>query len=127
MEMVERRGVGESSLGARAERAVAEYVKSRGWRVLNQNVAKPWGEIDIVAQEGGTLVCVEVKAGYAREGFTPEDHFNAQKRRKVTRACHAYALHNGFSENECRVDLASVVVDPVNGRARVRYYKNAEG
>ncbi|MEX0916714.1 MAG: YraN family protein [Candidatus Spechtbacterales bacterium] len=115
----------KDSLGFRAEEAAARSVKDRGWRILERNFAKPWGEVDIIARDGAVLVCIEVKAGYTRDGFSPEDHFDARKRDKVTRACHAYALHNGFSESECRVDLASVVVDPVNGRTRVHYYKNA--
>lgn len=114
----------EDSFGARAEEVVARYIKERGWRVRGRNIAQPWGEIDIVAQEGDTLVCVEVKAGYEREGFAPEDHFNEVKCAKVVRACHAYATRNGFSEAQCRVDLASVTADTVRGTARIRYYKN---
>jgi len=114
----------KDSLGARAEEAVAHYIEGRGWRVRERNVARPWGEIDIVAQDGDILVCVEVKAGYKREGFTPEDHFDARKRAKVARACQEYATRNGFSESKCRVDLAGVEVDTVRASARIRYYKN---
>lgn len=111
------------TLGAAAEEAVVRYVEGRGWEVLERNVSRPWGELDIVAKDGRTLVCVEVKAGQ-KGSIAPEEHFDHRKRQKVEQACEAYAVHNGFAESDRRVDLAALEVDAVAGRARIRYYKN---
>ena len=116
---------GSRKLGAAAEEAVVRYIEEeRGWKVLAQNVSRPWGELDIVAQDQQTLVCVEVKAGQKGSPLAPEEHFDYRKRQKVERACGAYAVHHGFAESDCRVDLAALEVDGAAGRARIRYYMN---
>ena len=50
-----------SSSGAWAETQACSYLVSLGFRVVARNVRMPGGEIDIVAQDGPTLVFIEVK------------------------------------------------------------------
>lgn len=49
------------SRGRRGEQVAAEYVKRKGYRVLEQNYRLRQGEIDLIAQDGDTLVFFEVK------------------------------------------------------------------
>ncbi|MEX2008200.1 MAG: YraN family protein [Candidatus Spechtbacterales bacterium] len=115
------------TLGQFAEELVCEYLRGRTFKVLDRNVSKPWGELDIVAKDGDEIVCIEVKAqSEAREGLRPEDHFDAGKARRVVRACHSYLLENKYpEETPYRVDLATVTTTQATRMARVRYYKNA--
>ena len=55
--------------GRRAEDLVAQRLAKAGWRLIERNARTRYGEIDIVAAEGRSLVFVEVKA--AREGSGP--------------------------------------------------------
>ena len=110
-----------------AEDAVVKYAKDKNWKILARNFEKPWGEIDIVVRDGGTVLFIEVKSGaneYA--GFSPEDNFDYRKRQKMIRACKGYLLENDYPEDtDWRVDLAAVNLDFDTRNARVRYYKNA--
>ncbi len=45
------------------EDLAAEYLKRRGYKILHRNFRTRFGEIDIVAKKGKTLVFVEVKYG----------------------------------------------------------------
>lgn len=56
------------SIGRAAEDLVAARLAGAGWEVLERNARTRYGELDIVALDGRTLVFVEVKAG--REGAT---------------------------------------------------------
>lgn len=47
--------------GARAESQAAEWLKGKGLKLLERNVRSRFGEIDLVMEDGTTLVFVEVR------------------------------------------------------------------
>ncbi len=48
-------------IGSQGEDAAIKALKKRGYTILERNHTTRFGEIDIVAEEGGFLVFVEVK------------------------------------------------------------------
>ncbi|NBO18363.1 MAG: YraN family protein [Proteobacteria bacterium] len=48
--------------GRLAETLASAYLRCKGYRILARNLRNHYGEIDIVARRGTTLVAVEVKA-----------------------------------------------------------------
>ena len=77
--------------GARAERAAEEFLKSRGWRILERNYRTRLGEIDLVARDGDTVVFVEVRARSSTAFGTPQETVTREKRRRLVRTAQAYA------------------------------------
>jgi putative endonuclease len=59
-------------IGRAAEDLVAARLAAAGWELLERNARTRYGELDIVALDGTTLVFVEVKAGRAGSAFGPE-------------------------------------------------------
>jgi putative endonuclease len=59
-------------LGRAAEDLVAARLADAGWEVVERNARTRFGELDVVALDGGALVFVEVKAGRAGSLFGPE-------------------------------------------------------
>lgn len=53
--------------GRRSERIAALWLRLKGYRILDERVRTPIGEIDLVARRGRSLVFVEVKARDALE------------------------------------------------------------
>src|SRR5205807_9514985 len=49
-------------LGRVGEEAAVAALRSRGYRILERNVRLRRGEVDVIAEEHGALVRVEVKA-----------------------------------------------------------------
>lgn len=47
--------------GRKGEAIAAWWLRFRGWRILDQRLKTPWGEVDIVARRGRTLAFIEVK------------------------------------------------------------------
>jgi putative endonuclease len=87
-------------------------------RVLARNFRCRSGEIDIVADDRGTVVFVEVKErrgdshGSAVEAVTPA------KRRRVVRAARVYAATHGLSESPVRFDVLAIDWGPEGPRVR---------
>jgi len=112
------------TLGIAAERAVAAWLESLGWRVLGQRVrASGGGEVDIVALDPQrVLVGVEVRArrtsrmGIGTESITPE------RVRRTGRTVAEFATATRVSHRGLRMDLVSVSPEPgrVAGRWRLR-------
>src|SRR3954463_6455597 len=71
--------------GQIAEDLVAQRLTSQNWEILERNARTRYGELDIVALDGPTLVFVEVKAGRAHSAYGPERPAHAVDRRKQQR------------------------------------------
>jgi putative endonuclease len=89
--------------GARAEALAAEYLMRQGLAIVARNFRTRFGEIDLIARDGGTLVFVEVRmrrsTGYggAAESITP------RKRARLVAAANGYLALLG-REPPCRFD-----------------------
>ena len=90
--------------GDATEQAACERLIAAGCRILARNVRYREGELDIVAQDGATLVFVEVRLrNDARFGGAAAsvDHF---KRRRLVRAAQHYLVENFGGGNAGRRD-----------------------
>ncbi len=59
-------------LGKAAEELVANGLAEAGWKIIERNARSRYGELDIIALDGHTLVFVEVKAGRVGSTYGPE-------------------------------------------------------
>lgn len=95
------------AVGRAGEEAAVRFLLQQGYRILQRNVRFRSGEIDLVAEENGTLVFVEVKTrsgstyGTAAEAVTP------QKQAQLVRLAWLYLAQNG-GERPCRFDVVTV-------------------
>ncbi|HEY7949705.1 MAG TPA: YraN family protein [Solirubrobacterales bacterium] len=69
-------------IGRAAEDLVADRLAASSWEIVERNARTRFGELDIVALDGRTLVFVEVKAGRAGSAFGPERPVLGVDRRK---------------------------------------------
>lgn len=106
------------TLGAAAEQAAQEYLKKLGWRILDANWRKPWGELDIVAEHRGVVHIVEVKASRAyHAGFAPELRANGWKMHKVQRTAQTWLSSHRYSpDTEWQLDIVSVIMEGTQPR-----------
>ena len=87
--------------------AIAELTR-RGYAILDRRYRTRHGEIDIVAEDGGTIVFVEVKAredvtcGAAAEAVTRE------KQRRVMSRAVEYLARNHVTNLPCRFDVVAI-------------------
>jgi putative endonuclease len=72
-------------LGRQAEDLAAERLGAAGWELIARNARTRYGELDLVALDGRTLVFVEVKAGRQGSAFGPERPVLAVNHRKQRR------------------------------------------
>jgi putative endonuclease len=83
--MVAPMSVQRQRIGRAAEDLVAGRLVAADWEILERNARTRYGELDIVALDGRTLVFVEVKAGREGSIYGPERPVLAVDRRKQQR------------------------------------------
>jgi putative endonuclease len=93
--------------GAAAEEAAARFLARQGLEVLERNYRTRFGEVDLVAREGATLVFVEVRArAWAAFGGAAAS-VDARKQRRIVAAARHY-LARLPAEPACRFDVLTV-------------------
>ncbi len=117
-----------STLGTLAEDMAAQYLTAHGYKVLEQNYRKPWGELDIVAQKGSSIIFTEVKASRQENaGFEPELRAGYEKMKKVVRTAKTWLSSHKYPEGqEWQIDIISVTFNKEKKTAKIRHYKNVD-
>ena len=103
----------KKALGRGGEKRAAQYLTSLGWRVLKTNYRTPFGEADIVAQDGDTVVFCEVKARLSDAYGSPAEAVERHKQRRYTDIARYFLMKAG-QELPVRFDVLEVFADRVN-------------
>lgn len=112
------------SLGRLGERMAAEYLSRKGFKIIEMNFRNRCGELDIVAQEGETMVFVEVKTRMIGDRISPEDSMTPWKINFVKRSGLYYkSLHPELPEL-LRIDFVGIVLDDSYQKVRINYVRN---
>ncbi|HYM50137.1 MAG TPA: YraN family protein [Candidatus Limnocylindrales bacterium] len=111
------------ALGVSGEALAAEHLRGLGYRILGTDVRTPLGQLDLIAQDGDTLVFVEVKARGGVAFGLPQEGVGAHKIRKLQQLAR-YVLQRHPHPGPVRFDVIGLVVR--GGRVlRLDHIKNA--
>ena len=81
---------------------------ARGYAIVARRFVSERGEIDIVAEDGDTLVFVEVRARATGEFGRAAESVTIAKQRQVTRVAIDYLSHHRIANRPCRFDVVAV-------------------
>jgi putative endonuclease len=109
-------------IGKWGEDAVAAYLAARGYEILTRNARTPYGEIDIVTQQGDITVFVEVKTLRSSRNFFPEQNVTARKQAHMLACAEHYAMENFI--DHWQIDV--VAVEGIIGfEPKITHFENA--
>lgn len=104
--------MGRQQTGREGEEAAAAYLRARGYRILERNRRFRAGEIDLVAEEGGFLVFVEVKTRTGSSFGSAAEAVTLEKQRRLVRLAGLYLAQRGGPPPPCRFDVVTVEPGP---------------
>lgn len=108
------------AIGQEQEKRVCAYLEEKGYIIETRNFRCRFGEIDIIAVQGKTLIFLEVKYRGSTEYGTPERAVNWQKRKKIIKTADYYRVKNRILEDvPCRFDVVAVTDE------KIAHYENA--
>lgn len=124
-------------LGKLGEDIAVRSLKKGGYMILDQNVTRSCGEIDIVAKKDNTLCFIEVKAvsadlsRYKNDNlddiYNPFENIHPKKLAKFLKTVELYLYEKQFCEDTeipHVVNGVAVYIDEVTKEARVRVLEN---
>ena len=98
--------------GRRGEDLASSHLEENLLRILDRNVRFKDGEIDIVADDSGTTVFVEVKARRSEALGAPAEAVTRTKRQRVVRAARRWLAAHPSRSRSVRFDVVAVLGDP---------------
>ena len=95
-------------LGIVGEELAAGALAARGYAILERRYTTERGEIDIIAEDGETLVFVEVRARATGEFGSAAESVTDAKKRQVTRMAIEYLARHSITNRPCRFDVVAI-------------------
>ncbi|MBA5876061.1 MAG: YraN family protein [Nitrospira sp. CR1.2] len=111
-------------VGDEGESLAETFLRGRGFRILGRNVRSVLGELDLVADDHGVLVFVEVKRRRTGAYGGAIEAVDARKRAKLIRLAAQYLAQHRIEDRACRFDVVLIQDDAVP-RAAVQHITNA--
>ena len=96
------------SLGTLGESLACEALSRRGYAILARRYRTRFGEIDIIAEQAGVLVFVEVKARRSAACGRAVEAVSPAKRRRIGAMALDYLAWTGRLEAPCRFDVVAI-------------------
>lgn len=112
-------------LGSEGEGAAERVLRRHGYRILERNFRCPIGEIDLIAEQRGVIVFIEVKSRTAVAFGAPFEAISPHKQWKLTRLATWYLARRRWLERPCRFDAVSVMLAADGQIDRVEVLRDA--
>ena len=114
-------------IAIRGEDLVAKFLRNKGYKIIERNFRKSYGEIDIIAVKDNTLVFVEVKTRTSNQFGTPFEQITYFKLRSLVKTAQFYKLSSPKLPDSLRIDAVSVILDGNNFLTSIEHIENITG
>lgn len=112
-------------LGKRGECYAARYLRRLGYKIVAGGNRTRYGEVDLVAVDGETIVFVEVKTRRAGEWGDAAAAVDQAKQDRVVRSALAFLKEHHLLECAVRFDVVAIVWPEDASQPDLRHLQNA--
>jgi putative endonuclease len=102
--------MGTIVFGAKGESYAVNLLEKNGYKIIERNFRRPWGEIDIVAVKDDTLVFVEVKTRMSDKFGLPEEAVTPRKIARIAKVGLLYSKLHPELPQKTRIDVVSILI-----------------
>lgn len=106
-----RKNPRKKALGKKGEDIAADYLRKHGYRILERNFKKRYGELDIICLKDKILVFVEVKTRIGHAFGKPEEAVTPWKLREVKQTALFYKSIHQELPDSLRIDVIGIELD----------------
>jgi len=109
------------------EEIASKYLRDKGYKIIDKNFRKGYGEIDLIAIDADTLVFIEVKTRTSAKFGTPFEQITRYKIKTLERTALFYKkLHPNLPDG-LRIDAVSIELDSFNNPSNIELIQNVYG
>ena len=110
-------------LGREGENAAEAYLKKKGYRIIEKNFRCKLGEIDIIADQDGVVVFIEVKARADHQYGHPFNAVTPTKQQKIIQVAQSFLAKHRLLEKPTKFDVVGLTADP-KGAFKIELLEN---
>ncbi|KAF0151984.1 MAG: putative endonuclease [Ignavibacteria bacterium] len=96
--------------GKEGEDIARKFLEKLGYAIIEENYQFGHGEIDLIADDNGEIVFVEVKTRKSLEYGDPETAITKKKIAQIKKVAAAYLVNNNITEQTCRIDAIAILL-----------------
>ena len=108
-------------IGDFGEEITSKYLEKNGYKILDRNYSKPFGEIDIIAIKGDVISFVEVKTRKSDDFAYAAEAVDYYKQERIKRASQAFLMERNLTDFLISFDISEVYLDT----RKINYIENA--
>jgi putative endonuclease len=112
-------------VGILGEKIAGDFLRKRGYHILETNYRCPEGEIDIIARDKDCLVFVEVRSKTSAEFGSPEESITRAKIQRLAAVTARYRQSHQNMPSSYRIDIVAVEMDRKGKTSRIELIENA--
>ena len=101
-------------LGKVGEKKAVDFLKKKGYKILETNYKTCVGEIDVIAEHQEYIVFIEVKTRSGDEFGLPSEAVNRKKQEKYFKVATEYLMRKGKTDSACRFDVVEIENGQIN-------------
>ncbi|MBT3239345.1 MAG: YraN family protein [Chloroflexi bacterium] len=116
----------KQALGKWGEEKASAYLSGKGFHILAHNIRTPYGEIDLIAQDGSTLVFIEVKTRTTKNFGNPEEAITKKKLQHMIDSAESY-MQELEEKKDWRLDVVAVEKDKNSNSVSIEHFENVNG
>ena len=109
------------------EELAANFLKKRGYKIIERNFRKGYGEIDIIAVKNEILIFVEVKTRTSSNFGTPFEAITTWKLKSLVKTAQFYKSLHLLLPQALRIDAVSVKLSNDNSVEKIELLENISG
>lgn len=110
-------------LGQQGEDAACYYLLDHDIHILERNWHGHDCEVDIIAEDYGEIIFIEVKTRSTLDNGLPEDAVDAYRMNRLSSAAREYLYRNNLEQNPFRFDI--IALDGAPPAFSIRHIVNA--
>jgi putative endonuclease len=104
------------AIGKAGEEEALRYLSQQGYRILERNYRCRFGEIDLIARDGKTLVFIEVKTRRSQRFGPAAASVTLVKQHHLIKAAQVYLARTRQTDALCRFDVVTIDIDTQKSR-----------
>ncbi|MFH0986008.1 MAG: YraN family protein [Candidatus Omnitrophota bacterium] len=97
------------SLGDRGETAACNFLKEKGYEILEKNYRCKLGEIDVIARRAGRLAFIEIKTRTSDRFGMPQEAVGLRKQEKIFKIAAWYLKEKRLERTPVAFDVVAVL------------------
>lgn len=115
----------KKALGSKGEDIAVNFLKKKGYKIIQRNYRCKYGEIDIIAKCNNVYAFIEVRTIQAENFGIPQDFITITKTDHISKSALNFIKEESLFDHTCRFDLITITFSHILREPKIEHIENA--